>query len=167
MGTRSGDIDPSLITFLAAREQTDAGTVEGWLNTRSGLLGLSGHSADMRDLLQSARQGDGDSALAVELFCYRAKKYVGAYLAALDGAEAVVFGGGIGENMPEIRAGICRDMDWCGLHVDDSLNQSAAGREACISPKDSRIQAWVVPVNEAVIIARDTLACLARTGVPN
>ena len=111
MGTRSGDIDPAIVTHLARAESVDAEEVVSWLNTRSGLRGLSGSAADMRDLQAAEAAGDRRAAIAVELFCYRAKKYVGAYLAALGGADAVVFGGGIGENSPAVRARICEGMN--------------------------------------------------------
>src|SRR5262249_8946663 len=107
MGTRCGDADPSLPAFLAKRERVDVAEVEEWLNRRSGLLGVSGSSRDMRDLLQRQGQGDERARLAVEMFCYRVRKYIGAYLAVLGGADAVVFGGGIGENAAEVRARIC------------------------------------------------------------
>ncbi|MGQ9572219.1 MAG: acetate/propionate family kinase [Dehalococcoidia bacterium] len=160
MGTRSGDVDPSLAGFLARREGTDVEEVEGWLNTRSGLLGVSRRSADMRELLQAERQGDAGAALAVEMFCYRVRKYIGAYLAVLGGADAVVFGGGIGENAPTVRARICAGMDWYGLTLDQGRNAAAIGSEQCISADDAKVRAYVIPVDEAVIIARDTVACL-------
>ena len=161
MGTRSGDVDPSLAGYLALQEGVSIGEVENWLNTRSGLLGLSGSSPDMRDLLESERQGDTDAALAVEMFCYRVRKYIGAYMAALGGANAVVFGGGIGENSPLVRARICEAMSWTGLKLDRDRNDAANGIEARISADDSRINAYVIPVDEAVIIARDTVSCLS------
>jgi len=160
MGTRSGDADPSLAGFLARQEGVDVGEVESWLNTRSGLLGVSGRSGDMRELLEAENDGDGRGALAVEMFCYRVRKYVGAYLAALGGAEALVFGGGIGENAPSVRARICAGMDWCGLKLDQGRNAGAIGREGRISRDDSWLHAYVVPVDEAAVIARDTVRCL-------
>jgi acetate kinase len=163
MGTRSGDLDPALIGYLARREGVQADQVEHWLNERSGLLGLSGRSRDMRDLLE--HQGDDERArLAVEVFCYRARKYLGAYLTALGGARAVVFTGGIGENSPEVRARICADMEWCGLVLDPVLNTRAAGRESLVSARDARIEAWVIPTDEERVIARETAQCLGRAG---
>lgn len=160
MGTRSGDVDPSLAGFVARGEGVDVEEVEGWLNTRSGLLGVSGRSQDMRELLEAERQGDAGAALAVEMFCYRVHKYIGAYMAALSGADTVVFGGGIGENAPSVRARICAGMGWCGLTLDQDRNTAAIGLEARISADDARMHAYVIPVDEAVIIARDTLSCL-------
>jgi acetate kinase len=163
MGTRSGDVDPSLAGFLARREAVDIEEVEDWLNTRSGLLGVSGRSADMRELLEAEAQGDARAALAVAMFCYRVRKYVGAYLAALGGAHAVVFGGGIGENAPSVRARVCDDMDWCGLTLDQERNSRTVGSEGRISADGSRVQAYVIPVDEEGIIAYDTVRCLERS----
>jgi acetate kinase len=162
MGTRSGDVDPSLAGFLASREAVRIEEAEDWLNTRSGLLGVSGRSRDMRELLEAEGQGDAPATKAVAMFCYRARKYVGAYLAALGGAHAVVFGGGIGENAPEVRRHICSGMDWCGLKLDPARNAAAVGAEARISPDDAGIQVYVLPVDEGIIIARDTVGCLRR-----
>lgn len=156
MGTRSGNLDPSLVGFLARREGVDASEVEGWLNRRSGLLGVSGTSRDVRELLETEKRGDERAALALEMFCDRVRKHVGAYLAVLGGADAIVFGGGIGENAPLIRERICTGMDWCGLALDPERNAAAVGVEARISTEDSRIQAFVVPVDEETKIAEDT-----------
>jgi acetate kinase len=164
MGTRSGDVDPSLAGILARREGVDIEEAEAWLNTRSGLLGVSGRSSDMRELLEAEANGDDRAALAVDMFCYRARKYVGAYLAALDGADAVVFGGGIGENAPPVRARICAGMEWCGLTLDEGRNARTVGCEGRISTDDSRVHAYVIQVNEAAVIARDTVRCLRRPG---
>jgi acetate kinase len=164
MGTRSGDLDPSLVGFLARGEEVSAEEVEGWLNTRSGLLGVSGHSGDMRELLEAEREGDLRASLAVDMFCYRVRKCIGAYLAVLDGADAIIFGGGIGENAPEVRARICAGLGWCGLLVDADRNAEAIGAETRISSDVSPLQAYVIPVDEASIIVRDTLGCLRRPG---
>jgi acetate kinase len=162
MGTRSGDVDPSLAGFLARREGVDIAEVEGWLNTRSGLLGVSGRSADMRELLEAEARGDAHAALAVAMFCYRVRKYVGAYLAALGGANAVVFGGGIGENAPLVRSRVCAGMGWCGLTLDEDRNAKTIGSEGRISTDDSRVQACVIPADEESIIAQDAVRCLRR-----
>ncbi|MFW6126012.1 MAG: acetate/propionate family kinase [Chloroflexota bacterium] len=160
MGTRCGDVDPSLVAVLSRAEGVDVAEVEEWLNNRSGLLGVSGVSADMRQLLEAEREGNGAAALAVEMFCYRVKKYVGAYLNVLGGAEAVVFGGGIGENTPSVRSRVCAGMEWCGLKLDADRNEAAMGTEARISKDRSTMAAYVIPVDEAVLIARDTARCL-------
>lgn len=164
MATRSGDVDPSLPGFLAEAEGMPIAKIESMLNRRSGLLGLSGLSADMRDLLTAESEGAPDASLAIEVFCYRARKYIGAYLAALGGAEAVVFGGGIGENSPLIRRRICEGMDWCGLRLDDQRNETAEGAEVTIHAEDAAIHVYVIPVDEAAMIAREVEACLSAVG---
>jgi acetate kinase len=114
----------------------------------------------MRELLEAEAQGNAHADLAVEMFCYRVRKYIGAYLVALGGADAIVFGGGIGENSPQVRARICRDMESCGLTIDQSRNAKAVGTEEIISADSSRIHAYVIPVDEEAVIARDTVSCL-------
>jgi acetate kinase len=155
MGTRSGDLDPSIVGYLASAAGLDIDEVERLLNEESGLLGISGRSRDMRDLLQAAETDPG-AALAVEIFCYRVRKYIGAYLAALGGAEAVVFGGGIGENAATIRARVLQGMEWCGLRLDAAANDSLAGVQGRITTQDSTLHAYVVPVDESLLIARHT-----------
>jgi acetate kinase len=155
MGTRSGDLDPALVSYLARKENASASMVESWLNQRSGLLGLSGLSSDMRELLATLEQNPR-SRLAVEVFCYRARKYLGAYLAALGGADAVIFSGGIGENAPQVREKICAGMQWCGLELDLDANGNVVGREGRISSTDCRIPSYVVRTDEELIIARET-----------
>ncbi len=167
MGTRSGDLDPALPAFLASRERIDNAAVEHLLNSDSGLLGVSGSSADMRRLLEAEAARDEHAALAIEMFCYRVRKGIGAYLAALGGAGAVIFGGGIGEHAPEIRARICAGMEWCGLALDPARNGAARGVEARISADGAGLDAWVITVDEERLFVRDTAACLAaaRRGV--
>lgn len=162
MGTRTGDVDPSLAGYLAHREGVAVEVVEDWLNKRSGLLGVSGISQDVRDLLEAEQNGNDRAALALDMFCYRVRKYIGAYLAALGGADAVVFGGGIGENSPVIRERVCSGMEWAGLVLDSKLNDIPPGTEGRISADDAGIYTYVVPVDEAVVIARDTAECVSR-----
>ena len=170
MGTRSGDIDPSLVNYIARCEKIKTDEIEDLLNKKSGLLGLSGKWRDMRELIRDEKAGNAAAALAIDIFCYRARKYVGAYLAALGGADAIIFGGGIGENAPSVRARILSGMDWCGLSIDDKRNESAIAAEGCISDEGcisangSDIKVHVFPVDEASIIARDTIDCIKRTG---
>lgn len=162
MGTRAGDLDPAIVEYLTRREAVPVDTVAEWLNSRSGLLGLSGLSSDMRVLLE--REGDHPGArLAIAVFCYRARKYIGAYLAALGGAQAVVFTGGIGEHSPEIRARICAGMDWCGLRLDPARNAAAVGAEGCVSPPDAPLKAYVIAAAEEPVIAREAASCVARS----
>jgi acetate kinase len=165
MGTRSGDVDASIISYLSEREKVEAAEVERWLNERSGLLGLSGRSNDMRELLRAAEQEkDKRAKFAIELFCYRVRKYLGAYLAVLGGADAIVFGGGIGENAPEIRERICQGMEWCGLKLNPDRNRAAVGlapgSAAKISTDDSRLAAYVVAADEETWIAKETVRCV-------
>ncbi len=160
MGTRSGDVDPALPGHLARQEGVSIEEVDEWLNKESGLLGVSGASSDMRLLLEQERRGNAQASLAIDMFCYRVTKYIGAYMAALGGADAVVFGGGIGENSPEVRERICRGMAWCGLTLDPQRNM--AGGEGCISSEGASVEAYVVKVNEELIIARDTARLLGQ-----
>lgn len=159
MGTRAGDIDPGVLTTLLRHENLSAAALEEMLNRQCGLFGVSGLSADMRELLAAAPD-DARAALSVEMFCYRVSKYVGAFLAVLGGAQAVVFGGGIGENSPEVRARICERLAWFGLHLDASRNLATLGTDARISDDASRLQAWVVTVDESVLVAGQTAAVI-------
>jgi len=158
MGSRSGDVDPAILDYLAAKEGLTLTEVEGLLNKQSGLLGVSGLTNDMRELLAEAEEHDDRRAwLAIEIFCYRARKYIGAYLAAMGGADAVVFSGGIGENSPGIRTRICDGLDWAGLELSPASNGKLVARqEGRISTEGSRMEAWVIPTDEELLIARDT-----------
>jgi acetate kinase len=158
MGTRSGDVDPAILDYVADKEGLSLQEVEGLLNKQSGLLGVSGLTNDMRELLAEAEEfGDRRARLAVEIFCYRARKYIGAYLAAMGGATAVVFAGGVGENSPAVRQRICAGLEWAGLTVDPVRNhQTVGGREGPISAAGARLEAWVIPTDEELLIARDT-----------
>jgi acetate kinase len=156
MGTRCGDLDPAIVNFIARKENLSSSEVDTLLNTQSGLLGISGLTNDMRDL-QSKESDDHRARLAIEMFCYRARKYIGSYLACMGGADAVVFTGGIGENSPEIRALICEGMEWAGLKLDASRNQETVGREGKICTQDSTLLAYAIPTDEELLIARDTV----------
>jgi acetate kinase len=162
MGTRSGDVDPALVGFLMRREDATVEEVETLLNHRSGLLGVSGRSRDMRELLEAEAAGDRRAALAVDLFCYRARKVLGSYLAALGGADAVVLGGGIGANAPDVRARICGGMEWCGLRVDPDAN-AALVAPGPVSPAGAQPEVFVAEVDEETAIARDAAACVAES----
>ena len=158
MGTRSGDLDPAIVNLIATKEGMSPSEVDTLLNTQSGLLGISGLSNDMRMLqAELAENHDRRVQLAIEVFCYRARKYIGAFLAAMGGADAVIFTGGIGENSPEIRARICEGMEWAGLTIDAAKNQQTVGREGLISTDDSRLLAYAIPTDEELLIARDTV----------
>ncbi len=158
MGTRSGDFDPAIIDFIAAKEGLSATEIESLINKQSGLLGLSGLTNDMRELLaESAENGDRRAKLAIEIFCYRAAKYIGSYLAAMNGADAIVFTGGIGENSPEVRRLICEKLSWMGIEIEQRLNEKFAnGAEGIISTDAARLKVYVIPTNEELLIARDT-----------
>ena len=156
MGTRSGDLDPALVSFLARKESVDAAEIEDWLNQRSGLVGLSGISSDMRELT-AAYEKQPRARLAVDAFCYRARKYLGAYLAALGGAEAVIFSGGIGENSSSVRAKICSEMEWCGLRLDSAANEAVRAKDEIISSAASSLKVTVIHTDEEMIIARETV----------
>lgn len=168
MGTRCGDIDPAVISIIAAKEGLSAQEVETILNKQSGLLGISGLTNDMRVLLHELQiHNDRRVRMAIEIFCYRAKKYIGAFLASMGGADAIVFTGGIGENSPEIRARICAGMEWAGLRLDASSNEKLVGLEGQISTGDSILHAFVIPTDEELLIARDTVHCiLGKRGQP-
>jgi acetate kinase len=159
MGTRSGDIDPAIIDYLAIKEGLNAHQIESLLNKQSGLIGISGLTNDMRELLEESHEnGDRRARLAIEIFCYRVRKYIGAYLAAMGGADAIVFTGGIGENSPEVRATICEGLQWMGLELDKQRNEACAGGcEALISTDNSRLAAYTIPTDEELLIARDTV----------
>jgi acetate kinase len=152
MGTRSGDIDPTLVGFLARKENVSVEVVERWLNTQSGLLGISAHSQDARILMQRANT-DECARLALDVFSYRAKKYVGAYLAAMGGAAAVVFSGGIGEHAPSIRQSICDGLEQLGLDLDPAQNAAMLEREGRITREGARLHAYVIPTDEGLMMA--------------
>ena len=161
MGTRSGDLDPAIVNLISGKEGLSPHEVESLLNTQSGLLGISGLTNDMRVLLDEVKEHDDRRArLAIELFCYRARKYIGSFLAALGGAEGIVFTGGIGENSPEIRERICRGLEWAGVALDDSRNQQMIGKEGLISGDGSKIGVYAIPTDEELLIARDTVRCV-------
>jgi len=168
MGSRSGDLDPSIVSYLCQKEKVEPSEVDRLLNEQSGLLGLSGRTNDMRELLQAAdHEQHKPSQVAIEVFCYRVKKYIGAYLAVLGGADAIVFGGGIGEAAPDIRRRICTGMEWCGLRLDPARNSAAIGLQpgdvAPISQEGQPLEVYVVAADEETWIARETVRCLRRT----
>ncbi len=158
MGTRSGDLDPAIVSVIARKEGMSPSEVDSLLNTQSGLLGLSGLTNDMRELQAELKEHDDRRVrLAIEIFCYRARKYIGAYLAAMGGADAIVFTGGIGENSPDVRARICSGMEWAGLSIDAQKNQATVGHEGMISTEASKLLAYAIPTDEELLIARDTV----------
>ena len=164
MGTRCGDLDPAIIDFIATKEGLSSGEVETLLNKQAGLLGISGLTSDMRELLAEEREEDDRRArLAIQIFCYRVRKYIGAYLAAMNGADAIVFTGGIGENSWEVRSRVCDGLQWLGIELDEEQNRAHLnGREGVISKNDSRLAVYVIPTDEELLIARDTARCVLQ-----
>ncbi len=162
MGTRGGNIDPSILEFLHHKEGMSFQEIDAVLNKQSGLLGVSGLTNDMRELLEEERvHQDRRARLAIEIFCLRVKQYLGSYLAQMNGAEAIVFTGGIGENSAEIRTRVCTDMDFLGIAIDPAKNQSAVGgKEGDVSAEGARVRTFVIPTNEELLIARDTVRCV-------
>jgi acetate kinase len=156
MATRSGDLDPGLLLYLQQQQDMSGAQLEELLNRRSGLLGVSGLSADMRELLAAAAQHP-PAQRAIDLYCYRAAKYIGAYLSVLGGADGIVFGGGVGEHAAPIRAAILAYLRWTGLQLDPQANQAVRTTQRCISSPDSSIPVWVLPVDEQRLMAE--LAC--------
>src|SRR5246127_3327801 len=158
MGTRSGDLDPAIVGVIARKEGMSPSEVDTLLNTQSGLLGVSGLTHDMRELQAELKEHeDRRVRLAIEVFCYRVRKYIGAFLASMSGADAVVFTGGIGENSPDVRARICAGMEWAGLQIDIQKNEATVGREGMISTEASKLLAYAIPTDEELLIARDTV----------
>jgi acetate kinase len=153
MGTRSGDIDPAIVTYLMRKEKLDRNEAERFLNKKCGLLGVSQVSADTRELREHLNEYPVN--LAVEMYCYRVRKYIGAYLAALGGADAIVFGGGIGENTPFMRERIAAHFSWCGAVLNPKRNGEVIDREDTISTTDSTMKLWVIPTQEGLMMAQD------------
>jgi acetate kinase len=162
MGTRAGNIDPSVLEFLHHKEGLSLGEIDTLLNKQSGLLGLSGLTNDMRELLEEERvHQDRRARLAIDIFCLRVKHYIGAYLAQMDGADAIVFTGGIGENSAEVRQRICAGLGVFGIALDEGKNAAAVGgKEGDVSADAARVRAFVIPTNEELLIARDTVRCV-------
>ncbi len=157
MGTRSGDIDPAIVTFLIKDLKMSTDEVDTLLNKKSGIYGLYGKSSDMRDVKKAGfYEKDKRAMLALNVFHYRIKQYIGSYIASMNGLDAIVFTGGIGENSFENRNGICQDMDYLGIKIDQEKNNNAVGIAADISATDSKIKVLVIPTDEELMIARDT-----------
>lgn len=156
MGTRCGDIDPAIIFHLIEEGQMSADTINQMLNRGSGLLGVSGVGSDVRDLFQAVSEGDSQAALALKMFSYRVRQYIGKYAAVLGGLDALIFTAGIGENASSLRAAICEDLHFLGIHLNEEKNQSSEV-EKVIHQIDAPVKLLVIPTNEELMIARDTL----------
>ncbi|MCE5315563.1 MAG: acetate kinase [Armatimonadota bacterium] len=160
MGTRSGDIDPAILPYLGKKLGATAEDLDDLINKKSGLLGVSGVSSDMRDVENAANEGNKRAKLALEIFVYRIRKYIGAYIAAMGGLDAIVFTGGIGENSTTIRARVCEDMEFLGIKIDPDKNNTLKG-QADISKNGSKVRILLIPTNEERVIARETVQVVA------
>jgi acetate kinase len=165
MGTRCGDIDPAALVYIMSKDELTLHDMSTLLNKFCGLYGISGESNDMRELITASAKGDEQAKLAIEVFCYRIKKYIGAYSASLGHVDGLVFTGGIGENSPSSRALACEGLGELGIQIDPARNAALVGKEGEISTDGSRIRVMVIPTNEELLIARDTFR--AVRGLPN
>ncbi len=156
MGTRTGDMDPAVITHIMGREELSLHEASALMNKHSGLMGVSGVSSDMREIEEAAGDDHANARLALDIYCYRLKKYIGAYTAAMGGLDAIVFTGGIGENSPLVRKKSLEGMEYMGIAVDEENNKRKIGKEGIISADSSKIKIMVIPTNEELVIARDT-----------
>ena len=156
MGTRSGDVDAGALTLIMEKEEIDYSSLNTLLNKHSGMLGISGISSDMREIESAAEEGDNRAILALKMYEYRIKKYIGAYAAAMGGVDLLIFTGGIGENASEIRENVCRDLEYMGLEFDKQINNGVRSKELVISKKGSRVTVMIVPTNEEFVIATET-----------
>ena len=157
MGTRCGGIDPSVVTYVMDKEGLTPEQMSNLMNKKSGFLGISGVSSDCRDLENAAAEGNHRAQLALDMFTYQIKKIAGGYAAAMGGVDAIIFTGGIGENSAAQRGEICSDMEYLGLSIGEELNNNASRKEAKFSTGDSKVEAWVIPTNEELMIAQDTV----------
>lgn len=155
MGTRSGDVDPAMIKFLMEKENMTINQVTDYLNKKSGVLGISGTSSDFRDLESDAKNGDKRAQLAIDIFCYRVKKYIGEYASVMNGVDGIIFTAGIGENSSLVRDKILSGTDYLGIHLDKTKN-NVVGKELLISDKTSKVKVMVIPTNEELAIAKET-----------
>jgi acetate kinase len=162
MGTRSGAIDPSVVTYIANKENKTPDEMSDMLNKKSGFVGISGISSDCRDLQKAKLEGNDRATLALELLAYQIKKFIGSYAVAMNGVDTIIFTGGIGENDLRVRESICRDMEFLGLEFDAELNEKASRGENVFTKPGSRVKAMVIPTNEEIMIARDTLEVITR-----
>ena len=161
MGTRSGDLDPAVVECIANNEHLTPTETLNLLNKKSGLMGLSGVSSDMRDVYTAAEAGNERAQMTLDIWAYRVKKYIGAYAAAMGGLDAVIFTAGIGENDKRSRASVCEGLEFMGIKLDPEKN-NIRGVEAEISAADSKVKVWVIPTNEELAIARDTLELVSK-----
>ena len=161
MGTRSGNLDPAILQFLMNKYGYTADEMLNILNKKSGVLGISGVGSDFRDLEKAAKEGNERAQLALDKFAYEVRKYIGSYAAAMGGVDIITFTAGVGENGPDMRESICKGLEFLGVHVDHEKNQ-VRGKETDISAADSTVKVYVIPTNEELMIARDTLALVTK-----
>ena len=161
MGTRTGSVDPSAVTFVASKHGFTTSEMSDYMNKKSGFLGVSGVSSDNRDITDAAKKGDERAQLVSEMLVYEIKKYIGSYAAAMNGLDAVLFTGGIGENASDVRQAVCENMEFFGIKIDAEANNTR-GKLQKISAPDSKVEVWVVPTNEELLIARDTLELISK-----
>lgn len=164
MGTRSGDLDPAVILYIMSKEGLTMSEINALLNKHSGLLGISGISSDMREIISEMKNGNQKAKLAFEVFCYRIKKYIGAYAAAMGGVDAIVFTAGIGENSPDVRKKVCEGLEFLGIKIDEEKNNSP-DKEKIITTDDSKVKVLVIPTNEELVIALDTAEIVTKSKV--
>ena len=160
MGTRSGDIDGGAITFIQKKLGLDADGMSNLLNKKSGMLGITGISSDMREIDAACEEGNELAKLAIEMYNYRIRKYIGAYAAAMDGCDIIVFTAGVGENQASMREEVCKGLSFMGVKIDVEKNSGIHGEEAVISTPDSKVTVVVIPTDEELMIATDTMALL-------
>ncbi len=162
MGTRCGSVDPSAVTYVMEKHGFSAHEMSEYMNKKSGFLGMSGVGSDNREVCAAAAEGNERAQITLDILTYQIKKYIGSYAAAMNGLDAILFTGGIGENSSEVRGGVCKDMSYLGIEIDEELNNHTRGKLVKISTENSKVQVWIVPTNEELLIARDTLAVVSK-----
>ncbi|MDD4776859.1 MAG: acetate kinase [Fermentimonas sp.] len=162
MGTRSGDVDPGVISYIMEKENMGTKGISTLLNKFSGMLGISGVSSDMREIEEAIEGGNKRAIMAMKTYCYRIKKYVGSYAAALGGVDILVFTGGVGENQASARKAVCENMEYMGIELDEELNDSVRAKEVVISKPSSKVKVLIIPTDEELTIAKDTVEILSQ-----
>jgi acetate kinase len=162
MGTRTGDLDPSSLLYLMEKEHLTPDQATDIINKQSGLLGISGKTNDMREIIELAESGDKKARLAVKMYNYRLKKYIGAYAAILEGVDYIIFTAGVGENQPPVRKGCLAGLEFMGVRLDEAKNEKIYGQEAIISTPDSKVTVAVVPTDEELMMAEDTTRIVTK-----